>query len=334
MEYKSLGSTGVKVSSLCFGTMSFGGDADEQTSAEMYKMCLDKGINFFDCANVYAGGRSEEILGKLMHEHRDEVVITTKVYFPTGAGVNARGSTRLNIMNAVDASLKRLNTDRIDVYFLHRFDDDTPLEETLRALDDLVSQGKILYPAVSNFAAWQVAKALGISASQGWAKITCLQPMYNLVKRTAEIEILPMAKAENIGVIPYSPLGGGLLTGKYGVGRQPDSGRLVSNQMYQTRYGDKWIYVVADAFTNYANEHGYSPVSLAVAWVGGHPAVTAPIIGARNVDQLKGSLGALEIEMTPDLWAEISALSPEPPPATDRTEERTSFNYSSKLTKK
>ena len=333
MEYKNLGSTGVKVSSLCFGTMSFGGDADVDTSAAMYKLCRDKGINFFDCANVYAGGRSEEILGNLIHDHRDEVVITSKVYFPTGSDVNARGSTRRNIMRAVEASLKRLNTDCIDVYFLHRFDDDTPLEETLRALDDLVSQGKILYPAASNFASWQVTKALGLSKNNGWAKIACLQPMYNLVKRTAEIEILPMAKAENLGVIPYSPLGGGLLTGKYGVGRKPETGRLVGNQMYQTRYGDAWIYEVAEAFSTFAKEHGYSPVSLAVAWVGGHPAVTAPIIGARNVEQLKGSLKALEIDMTPELYAEISSLSPEPPPATDRNEERTSFNYAAKITK-
>ena len=318
MEYKSLGSTGVMVSSLCFGTMSFGGDADEATSVAMFNLCRDHGINFFDCANVYAGGRSEEILGKLIADCREEVVITSKVYFPTGSDVNARGSSRRNIMRAVEASLKRLNTDCIDVYFLHRFDENTPLEETLRALDDLVTQGKILYPAASNFAAWQVAKALGLSAREGWAKFACLQPMYNLVKRTAEIEILPMAQAENLGVIPYSPLGGGLLTGKYGVDRKPATGRLVGNQMYMTRYRDSWTYEVADAFTQFANERGYLPVSLAIAWVGGHPAITAPIIGARNVEQLKGSLKSLEIDMTPELYAEISALSPEPPPATDR----------------
>lgn len=334
MKYKNLGNTGVMVSSLCFGTMSFGGDADEATSAAMYKLCREHEINFFDCANVYAGGRSEEILGALIHGHRDEVVITTKVYFPTGSDVNARGSTRRHMMRAVEDSLKRLNTDRIDVYFLHRFDDNTPLEETLRTLDDLVTQGKILYPAASNFAAWQVAKALGISAKNGWAKFVCLQPMYNLVKRTAEIEILPMAQSENLAVTPYSPLGGGLLTGKYGIDRRPSTGRLVGNQMYQTRYGDAWIYEVADDFTKFAKEKGFSPVSLAVAWVGGHPGVTAPIIGARNVEQLKGSLGALDIEMTPELWAEISALSPEPPPATDRNEERTSFNYAARLATK
>jgi aryl-alcohol dehydrogenase-like predicted oxidoreductase len=228
-------------------------------------------------------------------------------------------------MAAVEASLRRLNTDRLDLYFIHRFDDNTPLEETLRALDDLVRQGKILYPAASNFAAWQAAKALGISAKEGWARFECLQPMYNLVKRQAEVEILPLAQSEKLGVIPYSPLGGGLLTGKYGAGRRPESGRLLENKMYQTRYGDEWVYDVAERFTTFAKERGFEPASLAVAWVASHPAITAPIIGARSVAQLEGSLKAVEIKMTPELRAEISALSPEPPPATDRNEERAAF---------
>jgi len=322
VEYKFLGNTGVKVSALCFGTMSFGGDADEETSTAMFHRCREVGINFFDCANVYQRGLAEEILGRLIIDCRDEVIITSKVYFPMGDDVNARGATRKHIMSAVEASLKRLNTDYIDVYFIHRFDDRTPLEETLRVLDDLVRQGKILYPAASNFAAWQVAKALGLSAKEGWVRFECLQPMYNLVKRQAEVEILPMAQSENMGVIPYSPLGGGLLTGKYGTSRRPESGRLMSNEMYQTRYGAGWEFEVAEQFTEFAYERGFKPASLAVAWVGSHPAVTAPIIGARNVSQLEDSLKALEIKMTPELRAEISKLSPEPPPAHDRTEER------------
>ena len=334
MEYKILGNTGVKVSPLCFGTMSFGGDADEATAVALFNRCREAGINFFDCANVYQKGIAEEILGKLIQSCRDEVVITTKVYFPMGTDPNAHGSTRKHIQSAVEASLKRLNTDYIDVYFLHHFDNDTPIEETLRALDDLVSQGKILYPAASNFAAWQVMKALGISEKEGWAKFACLQPMYNLVKRQAEVELLPMAQAENMAVIPYSPLGGGLLTGKYGKTRHPDAGRLTHNKMYQIRYGADWIYEIAENFTAFAQEHDYNPVSLAVAWVSGHPAVTAPIIGARNVKQLEGSLGALNIQMTPDLRQAISALSPTPPPATDRNEEQTAFNFSAKLTEK
>ena len=322
MEYKLLGNTGVKVSTLCFGTMSFGGDADEKTSAAMFKRCRDTGINFFDCANVYAGGRSEEILGDLIAGCRDELVITSKVFGSIGSDINAGGSSRRHIRSAVEASLKRLKTDHIDIYFLHKFDNDTPIEETLRVLDDLVRTGKILYPAASNFAAWQVAKALGISAREGLARFECIQPMYNVVKRQAEVEILPMAQSENVGVIPYSPLGGGLLTGKYGPGKRPDKGRLVQNQMYQTRYREALYYEVAERFTNFAQERNLSPASLAVAWVASHPAVTAPIIGARNLNQLEGSLKSLDIEMTPELRAEISALSPEPPPATDRLEEQ------------
>jgi aryl-alcohol dehydrogenase-like predicted oxidoreductase len=250
------------------------------------------------------------------------LIITSKVYFPMGEEGNARGASRRHITQAVEASLRRLNTDRLDLYFIHRFDRNTPLEETLRALDDLVGQGKILYPAASNFAAWQVAKALGISAKEGWARFECLQPMYNLVKRQAEVEILPMAQSERLGVIPYGPLGGGLLTGKYGASRRPDSGRLVEDELYQTRYGEEWVYGAAERFAGFARERGYEPASRAVAWVAGHPAVTAPIIGARNVSQLEGSLKAIDIQMTPELRAEISALSPEPPPPTDRSEER------------
>jgi aryl-alcohol dehydrogenase-like predicted oxidoreductase len=322
MNYKPLGKTGVSVSTLCFGTMSFGGDADEPTSAALFNRCREAGINFFDCANGYAGGRSEEILGRLIAPCRDEVVITSKVYFPTGTDINAKGASRRHIRAAVEASLRRLNTDYLDVYFIHHFDDATPIEETVRALDDLVRAGKILYPAASNFAAWQVAKALGISAKQGWARFECIQPMYNLTKRQAEVELLPMAQSEQVGVISYSPLGGGLLSGKYGAGRRPDSGRLLENKMYQTRYGDELYYDVAERFTGFARERGFHPASLAVAWVASHPAITAPIIGARSLAQLEDSLKALDIAMTPELRAEVSALSPEPPPATDRNEER------------
>jgi aryl-alcohol dehydrogenase-like predicted oxidoreductase len=324
MEYKYLGNTGVKVSELCFGTMSFGGDADEATSAAMFQRCREVGINFFDCANVYSGGRAEEILGRLIAGCRDELIITSKFRYPIGKDVNDRGASRHHMMAAVEASLKRLQTDYLDFYFIHGFDPDTSLESTLRALDDLVRQGKILYPAVSNFAAWQIAKALGISAREGLARFECIQPMYNLVKRQAEVEILPLAESENLGVIPYSPLGGGLLTGKYGTSRRPESGRLIEKENYQLRYNETWMYETAERFADLAKELEVEPASLAVAWVAAHPAVTAPIIGARNLTQLEGSLKSLEIEMTPELRAKISALSPTPPPATDRTDERTS----------
>ena len=330
MDYTLLGTTGVKVSQLCLGTMTFGGPADEKESAKMFNLCRDAGVNFFDCADVYENGRSEEILGKLIAQCREEVIITSKVYFPTGDDVNSRGSTRKHISASVEESLRRLGTDYIDLYFLHRFDDLTSLEETLSVLNDLVRQGKVLYLGASNFAAWQVAKALGISSRQRWSRFECMQPMYNLVKRQVEVEILPLASSENVAVISYSPLGGGLLSGKYGIKKRPKEGRLLENEMYNNRYDDPIFYEIAEKFTSLAEEKSFSPISLAVAWVGSHPDVTAPIIGARNCEQLKPSLESVKIDMTKELRAEISALSLEPPPATDRNEERTEHNYGSR----
>ena len=322
MKFKTMGRTGIKVSQLCFGTMSFGGDADEATSAAMYKACRSAGINFFDSANVYNRGRSEELLGKFMAGHRDELVITSKVFGSTSKNVNDGGLSRRHITRAVEESLRRLKTDRIDIYFVHQFDPETPMEETISTLDDLVRQGKILYPASSNWAAWQVAKANGISERKNLARFECLQPMYNLAKRQAEVELLPMAESEEIGVIPYNPLGGGLLTGKYGKGKKPEQGRIVENKMYNKRYFDDRFLQVAEDYTTYAAEKGVDQVAMAVAWVMANPAITAPIIGARNPEQLAGSLAALDIDMTPEWRDEISALSPTPPPATDRTEEQ------------
>jgi aryl-alcohol dehydrogenase-like predicted oxidoreductase len=327
MEYKLLGKTGLKVSQLCFGTMSFGGDADKAASKAMFDRCRDAGINFFDCANLYQKGLAEKILGDLISDCRKEVVITSKVYFGIDNHVNAKGASRRNIILAVEESLKRLKTDYIDIYFIHRYDEDTDLSETLRALEDLVRQGKILYSGASNFAAWQISKALGISLKNNWSEFICIQPMYNLVKRQAEVEILPMALAENLAVIPYSPLGGGLLTGKYGVNRKPESGRLIDNDRYQIRYGEADYYETAQKFNDFATKNGYDPASLAVAWIAGHPAVTAPIIGARNLKQLEGSLKSIEIEMSNELRDEISKLSPAPSPATDRNEELVSSNF-------
>jgi aryl-alcohol dehydrogenase-like predicted oxidoreductase len=322
MEYRLLGRTGMRVSQLCFGTMSFGGDADEQTSAAMFRRCRDVGINFFDTANVYNGGKTEEILGRLLPGHRDDIVLTSKVNFATGKGPNDRGLSRRHMALAIEDSLRRLKTDRLDLYFVHSFDPDTPIDEVLRGLDDLVGQGKILYPAVSNWAAWQIAKALGISARDNLARFECVQPMYNLAKRTAEIEILPLAQSEQLGVIPYSPLGGGLLTGKYSTKGKAEGGRLVTNPNYVKRYGDELNFEVAERFAQHAKQRGVHPASLAVAWVMSHPAVTAPIIGARSVEQLEPSLKAVEVKMTPEWRKEISAISPEPPLATDRSEER------------
>ncbi len=321
MDYKPVGRTGVKVSSLCFGTMSFGDTADEAESGRLFAAARDKGITFFDCANVYAGGRSEEILGRLIQGSREELVLTSKVFGKVGEGVNDRGLSRRHVTRAVETSLKRLGTDRLEFYFVHQFDRDTPIEETLHALDTLVQRGLILYPAVSNWAAWQIMKALGTSAREHLARFELIQPMYNLTKRQAEVEILPLAQSEGLGVIPYSPLGGGLLTGKY-VDAKPDQGRLVENKMYTARYGEAAHHETAARFAAYAKKKGVHPATLAVAWVGSHPAVTAPIIGARSVEQLEPSLAAADFVMTPEMREEITALSPAPAVATDRSEER------------
>ena len=320
MNYRPLGRTGVQVSQLCFGTMSFGGDADEAASAEMFKAVRDIGINFFDTADQYSKGRSEEILGKLARGVREDLVIATKCFNPTGPDLNAKGNSRRHLSHALEASLKRLQTDRVEVLYLHMFDPLTPVEEAMRGLEDAVRAGKVLYPAVSNWAAWQVQQAIGVQEANRWVRIQAIQPMYNLVKRQAEVEILPMAQANGVSVFPYSPAAAGLLSGKY---LQKDAqGRLATNKMYTARYGEAWMHEVAEKFVAFCKQRGMHPVSAAVAWVAAHPSVTAPIIGARSVQQLQASLDSLKIEMTPALWSELAALSRTPPPATDRLEEQ------------
>jgi aryl-alcohol dehydrogenase-like predicted oxidoreductase len=325
MEYRFLGRTGVRLSRLSLGTMSFG--PDEAEAAAMFHRCLEAGINHFDTADVYSGGRSEEILGRLVAAAgcRDRVVIASKAYFPTGQDPNARGSSRYHLVRAAEGSLRRLATDRIDVFYLHRFDEETGLEESLRAIDDLVRRGLILYPALSNFAAWQVVKALGLATLKNLARPVCVQPMYNLVKRQAEVEILPMCRSEGLGVVTYSPTGGGLLTGKLAATERPTTGRLVENKAYSFRYGAAEYYQVADRFAALARERGHHPAALAIAWVASHPDVTSVLLGARSREQLEPLLGAIDIAMESELRAAIGALGPAPPPATDRNEEGTEF---------
>ncbi|MCA9668321.1 MAG: aldo/keto reductase [Myxococcales bacterium] len=333
MKQSFLGDTGVRISQLVLGTMSFG--RDEQTDAAIFGRARDAGVNTFDCADVYQEGASERALGRLIKGCRDEVVITTKGYFPTSGDSNARGSSRYHLVRAVEASLRRLETDYIDIYFLHRYDDVTSLESTLRAVDDLMRQGKLLYVAASNFSAWQTVKALGVQTLHGYSRLCCVQPMYNLLKRQAEVEILEMARAERLGVFSYSPLAGGLLSGKYGVDdtgarRAPQRGRIVDVEMYKTRYDSDAYFAIAERFTTLAHERGVHPATLAIAWVASHPSITAPIIGARDVAQLEPCLAAADLELDAEARAAIGALSPEPPPATDRNEERTAHNFGSR----
>ena len=333
MKYNYLGQTGIQVSELCFGTMSFGSNADKENSKAMYNQVREAGINFFDCANVYQKGIAEEYLGEFSRGERADLVIASKAFFPMSDKPNDKGASRKNLTASLHSSLKRLQTDYIDIYFIHGFDKNTPIEETLRVLQDFVSQGKILYLGVSNFAAWQVSKAITIAEFKNLTPIHCIQPMYNITKRQAEVELLPMADEEGLGVMSYSPLGAGLLTGKYGPGKIPPSGRLVDNSMYGTRYGGNFYLESAGKFTKLAEDRGMHPASLAVAWAASHPAVTAPIIGGGNTEQLVPSLDSINITVDDELKLEIDKISPPPPPATDRTEEQTQFNYGAILEK-
>lgn len=317
MQYKTFGKTGLKVSALSFGTMTFGGEADATTSIALYKRCREEGINLFDSADYYNEGRAEEILGRLIQEERNELIVTSKVYFPTGSKINDRGLSRKHIIQSVEASLKRLKTDYLDVYFMHRFDDDTPLEESLRAMEDLVISGKVLYLGASNFAAWQIMKGIGISLKSDWSSFQVIQPMYNLLKRQAEVEILPMAQAENLAVISYNPLGGGVLTGKYSSQQLHSGTRLGDKPNYSIRYPLSSLQDVISQYTECAKKWGYSPAALAIAWVSTHPAITSPLLGARNLQQLEDCLQATKIEITPQQMQELSDLTPELPLATN-----------------
>ncbi|MEM7471193.1 MAG: aldo/keto reductase [Pseudomonadota bacterium] len=302
--------SGRPASPFCFGTMQYGGAADRTASDALYRACRDARINFFDTAYVYTEGRSEQFLGRQAADELDDVIIATKV-------AQDQPSTKATVLSSFATSLDRLGMASVDLLYLHRFDDDTPLESSMEGFAELKSQGKIRYIGVSNFAAWQVAKACQVAAEFD-LKIDVLQPMYNLVKRQAEVEILPACMDYDVAVVPYSPLGGGLLTGKYAGGA---GGRLLDNDMYKSRYNVAWMHEAAAKLPDLAQKYGTSATTLAVAWVAHNPSVAAPIISARSVEQLQPSLGAASFEMTDAIYAEMCALSQTPAPATDRLEE-------------
>ena len=310
MKQHLLTPDGTPISRFCFGTMQFGGKADEDASRALYDASRAAGINFFDTAYAYTEGRSETFLGRFAAPERDRVFIASKADF-------SRGSSPANIRASVEESRRRLGLDRIDLYYLHRWDATVPLDQTFAALAEELAAGRIGAIGVSNFSAWQVMKAEAAAQRVGIG-IAMLQPMYNLVKRQAEVEILPMAQSEGFAVVPYSPLGGGLLSGKYASG---DSGRLTDDPMYTARYAPGWMHDAATRLSAIAADLGTHPATLAVAWAARHPGVTAPIISARSPEQLAPSLAAMSFPMDDALYARLSALSPTPPPATDRLEE-------------
>jgi aryl-alcohol dehydrogenase-like predicted oxidoreductase len=289
--------------------MQWGGKADAADSRAMFDAARAAGINFFDTAHGYTGGASETLLGEFAAAERDALFIATKCASSGDCRPEA-------ITKDVEQSLTRLKMDRVDMLYMHRWSDEVPLEETYAALAKLVEADRVGAIGVSNYAAWQVMKADRVAASFG-LKIKMLQPMYNLVKRQAEVEILPMCASEGIAVVPYSPLGGGLLTGKYTGGGE---GRLTHDRMYASRYGQAWMHDAASALGEIAQELGVPAITLALAWVARNPGITAPILSASQSRQLQPSLDAMGFVMGDDLYARLTALTPTPAPATDRSE--------------
>ena len=302
---------GTPLSPLTFGTMQFGGRADAAQSRAMFDAARAAGITHFDTAYVYNGGASETLLGDMIQDERDSLIIATKAAYEGG-------SSRENILTGFATSQKRLGLDMVDILYLHRFDDHTPLQETFDALATLKHAGKIRHIAVSNFAAWQVMKAQAVAA-QFEVAIEMVQPMHSLVKRQAEVEIFPMCVDQGLEIVPYSPLGGGLLTGKYARG---ETGRLTEDAMYAARYNVDWMRAAAGNLARMAQDLGTEAATLAVAWAARHPVAPMPIISARDTGQLAPSLAALSFEMDDALYDRLSTLSPTPPPATDRIEEQ------------
>ncbi|MBE1284340.1 MAG: aldo/keto reductase [Rhodobacteraceae bacterium] len=301
---------GTPSSPFAFGTMQFGGRADANQSVEMYRDSRAAGITHFDTAYLYTDGVSEKLLGQMVQTERDQLLIATKVCYHGPA-------TPERMIEQFDICRQRLQLDMVDVLYLHQFDSQTDLRRTMEGFAQLKETGQIRYVGLSNFAAWQVMKTQAAARELGLG-IDILQPMYSLVKRQVEVEILPMCADQDIAVASYSPLGGGLLTGKYAAGQ---SGRLNEDKGYKLRYDPDWMHHTAQALSALAKERGVSPATLAVAWVASHPTRPTPIISARSAEQLKPSLDAIGFDMGVDLRAEISALGPTPPPATDRLEE-------------
>jgi aryl-alcohol dehydrogenase-like predicted oxidoreductase len=313
MEYRKLGQTGLMVSELCLGTMTFGNEADEQTSKRITDRFVEAGGNFVDTANVYSRGVSEEITGRVIRDYREDVVVATKFRFPMGEGPNDSGASRKHIISACEASLRRLDTDYIDLYQIHCWDSSTPIEETLSALDDLVRAGKVRYIGCSNFTGWQIEKSVRVSEREGLARFDCLQPQYSLVVRDIEHEVLPVSREEGLGVIPWSPLAGGFLTGKYSrEDAPPENTRMASWGDTWKRHSNSEKFDIVDRVCEIADSRGKEPAQIALSWVKDRPGVTSPILGARNVEQLDKNLGAIgwsleEREL--NLLEEVSSLS-------------------------
>jgi len=313
MQYRNLGRTGVKVSQLCLGTMMFGRRTNEQDSIVMIEHALGQGINFIDTANAYSAGDSERVVGKALAKsgRRASTVLATKVFFPQDqSDPNARGLSRRHIIDACDASLQRLKTDWIDLYQLHRAQSDIPIDETLRALDDLIRAGKVRYVGTSMFPAWKIVESLWAAKEFGLHRFVCEQMAYNLLDRTAEREVIPAAQSFGIALIPWAPLCGGLLTGKYRRDDQSAEGRWQGGKDNFDRPATPAAFEVIEAVAAVAKEKGCTPSQLALAWNFSQPGITAPIIGPRTLEQLIDNLGATAVQVTDQDRARLDAIAP------------------------
>ena len=324
MNYNFLGNTGVLVSELCLGTMTFGGNGYWQAIGELQqeavndilKTAVEQGINFIDTANVYSFGQSETLLGQAIKDlglSRDELVIATKVRGRMGEGKNQVGLGRLQIMQQLDDSLKRLQLDHVDLYQIHGFDPVTPLEETMRGLEDVVRSGKVRYIGCSNLAAWQVMKANGIAEKHGWGKFVSTQNYYSIAGRDLENEIVPMVQDQQMAILPWSPLAGGFLSGKYTRDNKPSDGSRRLNFDFPP-VDQEYAYDIIDVMKRIGDEHGVSVAQVALAWVLKKPGVTSVIIGAKNNDQLTDNIKATDLKLTDEQMAELDKVSAKPKP--------------------
>jgi aryl-alcohol dehydrogenase-like predicted oxidoreductase len=314
---RKLGRSGVQVSPLCLGAMNFGNEqfgCDEGTSIGIVKAYLESGHNFIDTANVYSGTKSETIVGKAVKGRRDNVVIATKAASPLGPGPFEGGTSRKHLRRAVEDSLRRLDTDYIDLYQMHRYDEETPLEETLSTLNDLVREGKVRYIGVSNWPASQIAEAATITQMKGWEPLISLQPQYSILARDIEVEIVPVCRRFGIGIIPWSPLGGGMLTGKYKKGEEPTEGTRFAaagpfQQIWRARALSERNHAIMEVVLEEAAKLDVSPIALALAWNLSRPGVVAPIIGPKSLKQLEDNLAALDVTLPAETVERIDAAS-------------------------
>ncbi|GAA3524132.1 aldo/keto reductase [Amycolatopsis ultiminotia] len=308
MQYRRLGRSGLRVSVLALGTMTFGGAGqfgllgatDVAGARRQLDQCLDAGVNLVDTANMYSAGRSEEILGEAMAGRRDRVLVSTKVRFPMGDGPNDEGLSRHHILAQAEASLRRLGTDHIDLYHVHEWDGQTPLEETLEALDTLVRSGKVRYLGVSNYSGWQLMKALAVADAHGYQRFVSNQVYYSLESRDAEFELVPASLDQGLGVLVWSPLAGGLLSGKYRRGQQAADGRHLTEWSEPPVRDEEKLYDTIETVVAIADRHGVSPAQVSLAYLLAKPGVTALVIGARRDEQLAANLGAAELQLSTD----------------------------------